>query len=189
MKKSFGAKTIIFPTPAWIVCAYDKEGKPTGMTAAWGGVTCSEPPCLGVSIRTSRYTYGCVMDRKAFTVCVPSEDHVKEVDYFGIASGRNTDKFKDTGLTAVRSELVDAPYIKEFPMILECRLAHAFEIGVHTQFIGEILDVKVDETTLKPDGNPDMAKVRPIVYAPTIQRYFAVGRELGRGYKTGRDVK
>jgi len=189
VKKSFGAKTMIFPTPAWVVCAYDRDGKPTGMTAAWGGVTCSEPPSIGVSIRTSRYTYQCVMERRAFTVCVPSEDHVKEVDYFGIASGRNTNKFEDTGLTPVRSELVDAPYIKEFPMILECRLAHAFEIGVHTQFIGEILDVKVDETALNADGNPDIAKVRPIIYAPTVQTYHAVGRELGRGYKVGRGLK
>jgi flavin reductase (DIM6/NTAB) family NADH-FMN oxidoreductase RutF len=129
------------------------------------------------------------MERKAFTVNVPSEDHVREVDYFGIASGRNTNKFEDTGLTPVKSELVDAPYIKEFPMILECRLAHAFEIGVHTQFIGEILDVKVDETALNNDGNPDIAKVRPIVYAPTIQTYHAIGRELGRGYKVGKGLK
>jgi flavin reductase (DIM6/NTAB) family NADH-FMN oxidoreductase RutF len=159
------------------------------MTAAWGGVTCSEPPSIGVSIRTSRYTYQCVIERKAFTVCVPSEDHVREVDFFGIASGRNTNKFEDTGLTPVKSELVDAPYIKEFPMILECRLAHTFEIGVHTQFIGEILDVKVDESVLNDDGNPDIAKVRPIIYAPTVQTYHAVGRELGRGYKIGRGLK
>lgn len=189
MKKSFGAKTMIFPTPAWVVCAYDRDGKPTGMTAAWGGVTCSEPPSIGVSIRTSRYTYQCVIERKAFTVCVPSEDHVREVDFFGITSGRNTNKFEDTGLTPVKSELVDAPYIKEFPMILECRLAHTFEIGVHTQFIGEILDVKVDESVLNDDGNPDIAKVKPIIYAPTVQTYHAVGRELGRGYKIGRGLK
>jgi len=189
VKKSFGAKTMIFPTPAWVVCAYDRDGKPTGMTAAWGGVTCSEPPSIGVSIRTSRYTYQCVIERKAFTVCVPSEDHVREVDFFGITSGRNTNKFEDTGLTPVKSELVDAPYIKEFPMILECRLAHTFEIGVHTQFIGEILDVKVDESVLNDDGNPDIAKVKPIIYAPTVQTYHAVGRELGRGYKIGRGLK
>jgi len=188
-KKSFGAKTIVFPTPAWVVCAYDRNDKPTGMTAAWGGVTCSEPPCVGVSIRKSRYTYQCIVDRRAFTVCVPSEDHIREVDYFGIVSGRDTNKFMDTGLTAVRSDLVDAPYIKEFPMILECRLLHTLEIGVHTQFVGEILDVKIDETVLRADGNPDIAILRPIVYAPTVQTYHAVGRELGRGYKTGKSIK
>lgn len=189
MKKSFGAKTIIFPTPAWVICAYGENGKPTGMTAAWGGVTCSEPPSIGVSIRKSRYTYQCILDRRAFTVCVPSEDHVKEVDFFGITSGRDTDKFKATGLTPVKSDLVDAPYIKEFPMILECRLIHTHELGIHTQFVGEILDVKVEEAFLRGDGNPDIAKVRPIVYAPSIQTYHAVGRELGRGYKTGRNFK
>jgi flavin reductase (DIM6/NTAB) family NADH-FMN oxidoreductase RutF len=189
MKKSFGAMTMIFPTPAWVICTYDAQGKANGMTAAWAGVVCSEPPALGVSVRKPRYTYQCLLDRKAFTVCVPSDKYARETDYFGIKSGRDTDKFIDTGLTAVRSTLVDAPYIAEFPMIVECRLIHHFEIGVHTQFVGEILDVKVDEDKLNADGIPDVEKISPLVYAPTVQVYYTLGPALGRGYKLGKDLK
>lgn len=188
-KKSFGAKTLIYPTPVWVVCTYDREGKPNAMTAAWCGVTCSRPPALGVSLRKATYTYQCILDRRAFTVGVPSEEHAREADYFGLASGRDTDKFQDTGLTPVKSALVDAPYIKEFPMILECRLIHHYELGLHTQFIGEILDVKVDEDKLTDDGNPDIEKIRPMVYAPTVQTYHSVGRQLGRGYSIGKTLK
>ncbi|MDD4497053.1 MAG: flavin reductase family protein [Methanosarcinaceae archaeon] len=80
--------------------------------------------------------------KSVFTVNIPSETFVKKTDYFGIASGKSEDKFEKTGLTPVKSELVRAPYIKEFPLILECKLLNDFEIGLHTMFVGEILDVK-----------------------------------------------
>lgn len=188
-KKSFGAKTLIYPTPVWIVCTYDHDGKPNAMTAAWCGVACSRPPALGVSLRKATYTHKCILDRRAFTIGVASEEYAREADYFGIASGRDTDKFKDTGLTPLKSALVDAPYIKEFPMILECRLIHHFELGLHTQFIGEILDVKVDEDKLTADGKPDIEKIRPMIYAPTVETYHAIGRQIGRGYSIGKNLK
>ncbi len=187
MKKSLGAKTLIFPTPVWVVGTYDKEGKPNAMTAAWGGICCSKPPCVGVSLRKATYTYGSIVERKAFTVSVPSDSHVREADYFGIASGRDTDKFSVLGLTPVRSELVDAPYVDEFPMVLECKLLHSIEIGLHTQFIGEIIDVKADDSVMAKGGMPDMLKVRPIIYAPTVQKYYGVGKALGKGYSIGKD--
>src|SRR5512138_304345 len=135
LKKSIGAKTIIYPTPVLVIGTYDKAGKPNVMTAAWAGICCSAPPCVGVSLRKATYSYGNIVERKAFTVNVPSENYVKEADYFGIASGKDEDKLSKAGLTPVRSEVVDAPYIKEFPLILECRLLRAIEIGLHTQFI------------------------------------------------------
>jgi len=101
MKKSFGAKTLIFPAPVWCVGSYDTSGKPNIMTIAWGGICCSKPPCVTISLRKATYTYGNIMERKAFTLNVPSEQYVQEADYFGIASGRDVDKFKETGLTAV----------------------------------------------------------------------------------------
>ncbi|MDH4157707.1 MAG: flavin reductase family protein [candidate division Zixibacteria bacterium] len=189
MKKSLGAQTLIFPTPVWIVATYDKNGKANAMAAAWGGVCCSEPPCLAVSLRKATYSYGCIMERKAYTVNVPSENQAREADYFGMASGRNVDKFAATGLTAVKSDLVDAPYIAEFPMIVECRVIHTFEIGLHTQFIGEIMDVKVDEGALNEKGIPDIAKVKPIIYATKMQTYFAIGRQLERAYSIGKEIK
>lgn len=189
MKKSLGAKTIVYPTPVWVVCTYDREGKPNAMTVAWGGVTCSQPPAVGVSLRKATYSYQCIVERKAFTVCIPSVDLAKEADYFGIVSGRDTDKFAVSGMTPVKSELVDAPYIKEFPMVLECQLIHSYEIGLHTQFIGEIMDVKVDEDQLTDDGKADIAKIRPLVYAPSLQTYHPIGEPLGRGYTLGKAVK
>jgi flavin reductase (DIM6/NTAB) family NADH-FMN oxidoreductase RutF len=189
MKRSLGAKSLVYPTPVFVIGSYDKKGEPNLMTAAWAGICCSKPPAIGVSLRKATYTYGNLMERKAFTVNVPSEEMVVEADYIGMVSGREQDKFGATGYTPVRSELVDAPYVEECPMVLECRLMQTVEIGLHTQFIGEIVDVKVDEGTLDENGVCQISKVKPFIYAPDDHNYYRVGEMLARGFTTGKAIK
>jgi flavin reductase (DIM6/NTAB) family NADH-FMN oxidoreductase RutF len=189
MKESFNAKTLIYPTPVWLIGTYDKSGRPNAATIAWGGVCSSKPPCVAISLRGATYTHGNIIERKAFTINVPSAEQVKIADYCGMASGRNVDKFAKANITAAKSEKVDAPYIKEFPMILECKLLDAMEIGIHTHFIGEIIDVKVDEIRLGKDGLPDILKINPILFGPEIQSYYGVGKYLGKAFAIGKDFK
>jgi len=189
MKESIGAKPLVFPTPVWVVGTYDREGRPDVMTAAWGSICCSKPPCVSISIQKIRYTYGNLVERKAFTVNVPSESYLKEADYFGIVSGKKVDKFSAAGLTPVKSDLVDAPYVKEFPLVLECMVIHTHEIGLHTQFIGEIKDVKADKSVLDEKGLPDIKKVKPCTYAPEIRTYYGIGKYLGKAFTIGREIR
>lgn len=186
MKKSFGAKTLIFPTPVWCVGSYDAGGNPNVMTIAWGGICCSVPPCVTISLRKATHTYGNIMARQAYTLSVPSERYLKEADYVGMVSGRDVDKFKESGLTPVRSEWVDAPYVGEFLMVLECKVIHHYEIGLHTHFVGEIQDVKVDEGMLGDDCKPDMGKIRPFVFAPEARRYYGIGACVGNAFEAGK---
>ncbi len=189
MMKSLGARTLAFPVPVWVVGTYDTDGRPNVMTASWAGICCSKPPCLNVSLRKATYSFAALMERRAFTVSIPSVDQAKEADYFGKASGRDADKFAVTGLTAARSELVDAPYVEEFPLVLECRVLHDLEIGLHTLFVGEILDVKADETILGEKGLPDIEASRPFVFAPESRSYFAVGERLGPAFRMGAEYQ
>ena len=188
MKKSLGAKTLIYPTPVWVVGTYDQSGKPNAMTAAWAGICCSQPPCIAVSLRQATYTHGNIVARKAFTINVPSEAQVKQADYFGIVSGKAKNKFAATGLTPVKSDRVDAPYVKEFPLVLECRLAHTLELGLHTQFVGEIIDIKASKSVLGPDGSLEIEKVKPIIFAPESGEYYGVGKRLGKAFSIGREI-
>jgi flavin reductase (DIM6/NTAB) family NADH-FMN oxidoreductase RutF len=188
MKKSLGAKTLAYPTPVWLVGTYDTEGKPNIMTAAWAGICCSKPPCVAVSLRKATYSYGNIVARQALTINIPAEKQVKEADYVGIASGRDLDKFAKTGFTPVDSDLVDAPYVKECPLILECRLLHTLEIGLHTLFVGEILDVKANLEVLGDAGLPDIEKVKPIIFGPEIRAYHGIGPYLGQAFAIGKDL-
>ena len=186
MKTSLGAETIVPTTPVWVVGTYDREGKPNVMTAAWGGVCCSRPPCVYVSLRKATLTYSNIMERKSFTVSIPSETHTKEADYFGLASGKKVDKFSATGLTPVKSDLVDAPYVKEFPLIIECKVIRTVKIGLHTEFIGEIVDVKADSVVLNKENRPDIKKVKPIIWNPAGMTYHTVGKPIGKAFSIGK---
>ena len=187
MKRSLGAQSILYPTPVHVIGTYDAEGRPNMMTAAWGGVCCSRPPCIAVSLRAATYSHGSIAARGAFTVNVPSEDHWREADHTGIVSGRDVDKFATTGLTPVRSDSVDAPYVHEFPMAVMCRLAHTHELGLHTQFVGEVVDVLVDEDVLDDRNNVDIERLRPIVFSPGATVYHSIGDLLGKG-RTNREL-
>jgi flavin reductase (DIM6/NTAB) family NADH-FMN oxidoreductase RutF len=189
MKRSLGAKTLLFPTPVLMIGTYDKHGTPNLMNAAWGGICSSQPPCVAVSLRKATYSYAAIVAREAFTVGIACQSQIAVADYCGIVSGRDGNKFAATGLTPVKSELVDAPYAAEFPVVLECRLLHTLEIGLHTQFIGEILDVKADETVFDDEGNLDILKIAPLVYDTAGRGYHSVGPRLAGAFEIGKQLR
>ncbi len=186
MKRSIGPTTLHLPAPVWLVGTYDSNGRPNVMAASWTGICCSRPPCVAVSLRKATYTYGNLMARKAFTLSIPSERQVKIADYVGIASGRDVDKFAQAGLTAVRSQRVDAPYAEEFPAVMECHVLHTVEIGSHTQFIGEIVDIQVDEDALDEQGVPLVDVIKPFAY---LDGYRAMGAYLGDAFSVGKQLR
>jgi flavin reductase (DIM6/NTAB) family NADH-FMN oxidoreductase RutF len=188
MKKSLGAKTIIYPAPVLIIGTYDSHERPNLATVAWGGICCSSPPCIAISLRKSRHSHSNIILKKAFTVNILSEDMVKKADYYGIASGKEEDKFAKTGITPVKSVLIDAPYGKEFPFVMECSLYKSIELGAHTQFVGEILDVKVEESVIGPDGQPNIENFKPFLYDTATGNYFGTGKRLGKAFSIGREI-
>lgn len=189
MKTSLGAKTIAYPTPLFLVGTYDKDNRPNIMAAAWGGICCSKPPSIAISLRSATYTHGSILERGAFTINITPRAFVGQADYAGIFSGRDEDKFASLGLTPIKAEHVDAPYVNEFPVILECSLVQTIEIGLHTQFIGEIKDVKAESNVVREDGLPDILKVDPVIFAPVSREYFAVGDFLGKAFSIGKKLK
>jgi flavin reductase (DIM6/NTAB) family NADH-FMN oxidoreductase RutF len=178
MKKSIGPQTLLYPHPVLVIGTYGADGRPNLMTASWGGICCSKPPCVAVSMRKATLTHSNIRANRAFTVNIPSVSHVKEADYVGMASGHDTDKFKAAGLTPVRSEKVNAPYVEDFPLSLECKLIIETEVGSHTQFI---LDDK---------GQPLIEKVRPFIYASGGNRsYHAIGDMIAEAFSVGQALK
>lgn len=181
---SLGPKPILFPTPVLLVGSYDPEGRPNLMTAAWGGICCSKPPCVTVSLRKATYTYGNILHSKAYTLSIPSRDQVLIADCCGLTSGRDRDKFAELGLTPVRSALVDAPYPAGFPLVLECALVQTVDLGLHTMFIGEVKDAKARPDCLT-NGKPDPAKVAPLAFMPEDRRYWNFAAPVAEAFSIG----
>jgi flavin reductase (DIM6/NTAB) family NADH-FMN oxidoreductase RutF len=133
-----------------------------------------------IALREATYTHGNIMKRKAYTVNLPPERYAREAAYFGSVSGRDVDKLAVTGLTAVGSELVDAPYLDEFPLVIECAVTQVVELGLHTMFIGEIKDVKANESALADGGAPDLEKLNPFVFSYGSWSFYSTGGPIGR---------
>ncbi len=188
MKKSLGPQTLAFPLPAFLVASYAPSGSPNIMTAAWGGIASSDPPCISVSVRPSRLTYDSILKAKAFTVNIPNAKLAAAVDFAGIVSGRNFDKFEKCGLSAIRSELVNAPYVAECPVVLECELHKTVDLGAHVMMIGRIMDVKADEGLEGEGALLDIAKVDPILYNSGGD-YHRAGESLGKAFHIGKTLK
>ena len=182
MKKSIRKKTLLYSHPVFIIGTYDKNDVPNIMAVSWGGICCTTPPCIGISLREATYTYWNIMENKAFTVNIPPEKYVKEADYVGVYSGKDENKFETTGLTPVKSELVNAPYVKEFPLSMICELRDTVKIGSHTQFIGEIQDVIAEEDILNERGYPMIDNVKPFIYDSSTRSYYKIGERLSDAF-------
>jgi flavin reductase (DIM6/NTAB) family NADH-FMN oxidoreductase RutF len=189
-KVALEPNTILHPHPVLIVGTYGADGKPNLMAASWGGICCSDPPCVAVSLREATLTYHNILNSRAFSVGIPSQKHVEIADYVGIVSGRDHDKFKDTGLTPLKSQKVNAPLAAELPYSLECRLLEHHKLGLHTIFIGEILGLLADKDVLGPNGYPDIEKTQAILYGGFgSSHYFAVGEKLAKAFSAGKNLK
>jgi flavin reductase (DIM6/NTAB) family NADH-FMN oxidoreductase RutF len=173
--------------PAFLVATYDQNGQPNVMTAAWGAILCSEPPYLGVSIRPGRWTHSGIVKNKAFTVNIPKSAQATDVDYAGIFSGKEHDKLSKASFTPVKSEIVDAPYLNECPVVVECNLEKSIELGSHTLFVGLIMDVKANEHTIV-NGKLDVSKIDPLVYSPTNE-YYQIGSFVAKAFSIGKSLK
>ncbi len=185
MRKNFGAKTWLYPMPVLIVGAYDKDGKPNAMNAAWGGIydTNQVMVCLAHEHKTTEN----IKQSGAFTVSFATAETVVPCDYVGIVSANDVpDKFDKAGFHAVKSEFVNAPIIEELPMTLECKLLKFNEDGI---CIGEIVNVSADERVLDEDGKVDAGKLNPILYDSVTHAYWNFGEKVGRAFSDGKKIR
>ncbi|MFN2256991.1 MAG: flavin reductase family protein [Desulfuromonadaceae bacterium] len=189
MKQSLGAKPLAFPTPVYLVGSYDAQGQPNMMNAAWGGICCSEPPCVMVSVQNKRYTYASILEHQAFTINLLGCDHVMAADYYGIASGRDLNKIEACGQHVSKGEFVHAPCLDEAYLVLECRFKTSIELGTHTMFVGEVMDVKIEAECLDEKGIPDVKKMDPLLFIPGAREYYGVGEFIGKAFAVGNRVK
>lgn len=187
VRKKLNLTEGIFPMPVLMVATYNDDGSVDVMNAAWG--TMQERGNVALNLTESHKTVQNIKARGAFTVSIADTAHVTEADYFGVVSGNNEpNKFKKSGLTATKSELVDAPIINEFPLCLECEFIEyqddTYGIGV----IGKVVNVTADEGVMSGD-KVDMSLVDAIAFDPYTHGYYRVGERVGEAFRDGLNLK
>lgn len=186
MRKNFGVKPWVYPQPVFIVAAYDENGTPCAMNAAWGGMHYDDQIaiCLGAEHKTTAN----ILASRAFTVSMADVEHTVACDYVGVVSGNKVpDKFARAGFHATKSEFVNAPLIDELPMAFECELVSYDSESCH--LVGRIVNVCADERILDAEGKIDVNKLRPITFDPVRNHYIALGDKVGNAFRDGLSLK
>ena len=178
MKQNWKPCAIVNPVPVVLVSCGDAPENYNMLTVAWTGTICSEPAMAYVSIRPERHSYEIVKRTGEFVINLTTEALAEATDWCGVRSGRNFDKFKECGLTAEKSAVVSAPSIAESPISIECRVKQIIPLGSHDMFVGEVVNVAVEEQYLDAEtGKLDVEKMRLLTYAHG--GYFALGEKIG----------
>ncbi|TCK86759.1 flavin reductase (DIM6/NTAB) family NADH-FMN oxidoreductase RutF [Natranaerovirga hydrolytica] len=168
---------MIYPLPAVLVSCGDKKETFNLITIAWTGTICTNPPMVYISIKPSRHSYDLIKETKDFVINLTTADMVKAVDYCGVKSGKNINKFEITQLTPEKATKVKSPIIKESPVNIECILKDIVTLGSHDMFIAEVVAVNVEDEYIDENGKFHLDKTNPICYSHG--GYFDLGNKLG----------
>ena len=184
MKKSIKTTEAIFPMPVLMIATYNDDGTINIMNAAWG--TMLERNKVILNLTESHKTVQNIRKRRAFTVSIANAKNVVAADYFGVVSGNNTNnKFEKSGLTAIKSENIDAPIINEFPICMECEL---LEDESDWGIVGKVVNTLANEDVMNGD-NVDISLVEAIAFDPYTHGYYKVTERVGNAFKDGLQLK
>lgn len=184
-KTTWKPGNLVMPVPAALASCCLPGEKPNLITLAWTGNINSEPPMLFVSIRPSRHSYDIVKATGEFVLNIPAASQSREVDYCGVASGRDVDKFAETGFTPVAVPGVSCPAVAECPVNISCKVTDSKLLGSHEMFLARIEAVTVTSSLIDRTGKFRIEKTDALAYAHGT--YFSLGKVLGTfGYSVRR---
>ena len=176
--KSLTPGAMLCPVPAVMVSCASEKDRPNIITIAWAGTVCSQPPMVSVAVRKERFSHHILMDSGEFVVNLVGKGQLRAMDYCGVKSGRDEDKFAACGLTPAKvAELQYAPAIAECPLYLACKTEQVLELGSHDLFLGRIVGMGVQEELLDANGRIDLQKAKLVAYSHGV--YQALGPALG----------
>ncbi len=168
---------MLYPLPA-VMVSLKGNPEPNILTIAWTGTCCTNPPMVYISVRPERYSYQLLKQTREFVINLTTKDLAFATDYCGVKSGKDTNKFKDLGLTPVASRYVEVPSILEAPVNMECRVKEILPLGSHHLFLAEVLGVTVDKRYLDEQGKFHLQAADLLAYSHGD--YFALGEKIGK---------
>lgn len=187
-KIDFKPGNMLYPLPAVLVTVRDAEGRDNVLTIAWVGTVCTNPPMLYISVRPERYSYRALKETGEFAVNLTTASMARAVDYCGVRSGKDVDKFQETGLVRGEAAKINVPVIEDSPVHIECRVRDVLELGSHHMFLADVVHVTVDDRYMDEKGTFHLEKSNPLVYSHGI--YCDIGNFIGTfGYSVRKRKK
>jgi flavin reductase (DIM6/NTAB) family NADH-FMN oxidoreductase RutF len=120
--------------------------KPNVMTFSWQTPANTGTPCLVLLVmHHARYSYELIKQNRELVINVPGEALLEQTHFVGAVTGKDVDKFTESGLTPAPAKEVAPPLIEECAGHLECRVADTFEMETHDVLVCEVVRALADE--------------------------------------------
>jgi len=184
-KVTLETSALLVPTPVVLLSSVGETGTPNVMGVSWTGVACGTPPMVSVAIRPERVSYRLIRETGEFVLNIPPALLIRAVDFCGLVSGQERDKFAEARLTPMAGLKVRAPLIRECPVNLECVVRHSLVLGSHVLFVAEVVALHADEEVVE-EGAVIVGRVAPLVYDPFNGDYWSLKEVVAhRGFSEG----
>lgn len=178
-KENWKPGTMIYPLPAVIVTVGSNRDEWNPLTIAWTGTICTNPAMCYISVRPERHSYPILVRNMEFTINLTTVEMARATDWVGVRSGRDFDKWKESGLTPIPGVAVKSPTIEQSPLSIECRVKSITKLGSHHMFIADVLNVRADTRFLNPDtGRFELERAGLLAYSHG--HYFGLGELIGK---------
>lgn len=175
-KQNWKGSALLAPVPPTLITC-EHEGKKNIFTVAWTGIVCTRPAMTYISVRPERYSYDIIKNSESFVINLATTELVKAVDFCGVRSGKDINKFEKFGFTTTPAKTVDAPVLDQSPVNIECKVTQIIPLGTHDMFMAQIMSVNVAEEILDKNGRLALEKANLLAYSHG--QYFAMGKQLG----------
>ncbi len=176
-KQEWKPGNMLYPLPAVLITCADREGRENVFTVAWAGTVCTNPPMVSISVRPERFSHRMIMETKEFVINLTTEEMAHAVDFCGVRSGRDVDKFEVCGLTREKASKVKAPLLAESPVCIECKVKEVKKLGSHDMFLAEVAAVHAEEAYMDQKKRFRLKEARPLAYSHG--EYYGLGKQLG----------
>lgn len=178
-KQNWKPGNMVYPLPAALISCGNSPEEYNLLTISWLGTLCTDPPMCYISVRPGRHSYEIIKRNGEFVINLTTVEMAKVTDWCGVKSGRDFDKFKESGLTPMPASVVHCPIVGESPVAIECRVREIKPLGSHDMFIADVVNVVADDRYIHPDsGAFDLGSAGLLAYSHG--QYFSLGKRIGK---------
>ena len=178
-KQNWKPGNMVYPLPAALISCGSNPDEFNLMTVSWVGTICSDPPMCYISVRPGRHSHEIIKKNGEFVINLTTLELADVTDWCGVKSGRDIDKFKESGLTPIAATVVNCPIVEESPVSIECRVKEIIPLGSHDMFIADVVNIIVEDKYIDPEsGAFDLAASGLLAYSHG--NYYSLGKKVGK---------
>jgi len=186
MKTDLKPGTMIYPVPAVLVSCGIKPEEYNLITIAWTGTICTTPPMCYISVRPERHSFDIINRTRQFVINLTTIEMARKVDWCGVRSGRDFNKFAEMNLTPGPSKTIEVPVVLESPVNIECKVTETRELGSHHMFLAEVTNIQVNNNLIS-EKNGKLNLLDSSLIAYVHGNYCVMGKRIGTfGYSVAK---